>query len=488
MLVAFVALAACANRDDSASTTVTTATPSTDPPDTGAPDTGAPVTDPPDTETPDTGAPDTTDSGGEPGVFFGTLPSPCGPGDPALPASVAADENGGDVIRVAAASDKGAVAAPGLNAELYDAAVAFAGWCNAQGGIRGLPIEVVDADAKLFEVPAAMERVCAQAFAMVGGGWAFDDQQFPRFHECGMIDIAGFTVTTGKAMSDRMVQPMPNPSDAKNGNWFRWAAREHPSAVASFATLTGDIATTRLVEEQYVEMMGTIPEYQVVDRIVYNSAGEATWAPIVQRLKDKGVRAITFVGAPEMFALLLKAMDELGFRPELILQEASFYVDSLIAQAAEGAEGVIATTAYAPFEEADRFPGLASYLEMMAEHRPGGKVAGLGLQATSAYLLFAQSAAKCIDANGGVLTRSCVLAEAAAVSEWTGGGLHAPTVPGSNRPAQCSLLMEVVGGRWQRHWPALGSADDNGGGWHCDPANVIELTGDYGDVTIGRLP
>ncbi len=55
---------------------------------------------------------------------------------------------------------------------MYDAAVAFAQWCNEQGGIAGLPIEVIDGDAKLFEVPAAMERICDQAFAMVGGGWA----------------------------------------------------------------------------------------------------------------------------------------------------------------------------------------------------------------------------------------------------------------------------------------------------------------------------
>ena len=38
-------------------------------------------------------------------------------------------------------------------------------------------------------------RADANAFAMVGGGWAFDDQEFPRFHECGMIDVAGFVVT-----------------------------------------------------------------------------------------------------------------------------------------------------------------------------------------------------------------------------------------------------------------------------------------------------
>ncbi len=464
--------AACANRGDDTTATSAPTTP------TG---TAPSATEPGAT---DTTAPATVDSP----LMFGTLESPCGPGDPDRPARVAEDDNGGDVIRVATASDKGAPAAPGLNAELYDAAVAFAAWCNAQGGIRGLPIEVIDADAKLFEVPAVMERICAEAFAMVGGGVVFDDQQFPLFHECGMIDIAGYTVTAAKATSDQMVQPMPNPPDRKDSGWFHWAAQEYPDAVAHFATLTGDVLTTQVVEAQYVEMMEQIPG-EVVDRIVYNSAGEATWAPIVQRLKDRGVRAMTFVGAPEVLALLLKAMDELGYRPELIIQEASFYVDSLIRLGGSSAEGVVARTLYAPFEEADRYPGVAAYLDMMATYRPGGKVAGLGLQATSAYLLFAQSAARCLDTDDGVLTRACVLREAAAVNDWTGGGMHAPTNPGTNEPGRCTVLMQVVDGAWRRLFPEIGSPDDNYQGWHCSPDDqVLQLRGDYGDTTAGKRP
>lgn len=468
-LVLTLAAVSCANRGDDATSTTTAA------PAEAAPSTTSPS------------APGTTEVATP--EMFGTLESPCGPGDPQRPATVAEEDNGGDVIRVATASDKGALAAPGLNAELYDAAVAFAAWCNEQGGIRGLRLEVIDADAKLFEVPAVMERICAEAFAMVGGGVVFDDQEFPLFHECGMIDIAGYTVTAAKATSDGMVQPMPNPPNVKDAGWFHWAAEQYPDAVAHFATLTGDILTTQVVEAQYVEMMGTIPAFEIVDRIVYNSAGEATWAPIVQRLKDRGVRAMTFVGAPEVLALLLKAMDELGYRPELIIQEASFYVDSLIRQGGSSADGVIARTLYAPFEEADRYPGVAAYLDMMATHRPDGKVAGLGLQATSAYLLFAQSAGRCIDANNGVLTRACVLDEAAKVTDWTGGGMHAPTNPGTNQPGRCTVLMQVVDGTWRRLYPEIGSPDDTLGGWHCSPDDqVVQLQGDYGDTTAGKRP
>ena len=154
------------------------------------------------------------------GEMFGDLPSPCGPATDAGVPTIADGQNGGDTLKLGTANDHGYEGAPGLTVEMLDAAKAFAGWCNAQGGIRGLPIEVVDLDGKLFNVPPAMEQACSEVFAMVGGGWVFDDQMFPRFHECGMISFAGYTVSATAAMANGKVQPIPNPIDVKPARWF----------------------------------------------------------------------------------------------------------------------------------------------------------------------------------------------------------------------------------------------------------------------------
>jgi hypothetical protein len=138
-------------------------------------------------------------------------------------------------------------------------------------------------------------------------------------------------------------------------------------------------------------------------------------------------------------------------------------------------------TAYAPFEEADQFPGMRSYLDMMAEHNPGGKTAGLGLQATSAMLMFVTAANACLDENDNVLERECVLAAGKQINSWTGGGLHTETNPGGNLPPECGIIMGVEDGTWTRIFPELGSADDNGNGWHCDSPGRVEITGDFGD-------
>ena len=41
---------------------------------------------------------------------------------------------------------------------------------------------------------------------------------------------------------------------------------------------------------------------------------------------------------------------------------------------------------------------------------------------------------------------------------------------------------------WTRIFPELGSADDNGGGWHCDDPGYYEVAGDFGDATLGVDP
>ena len=471
-----VVLTACSNRGEN--TTPNTSASTEAPSDSTAPSTEAP-------------APEV--------ITFGDVESPCGPAPDGLTPTVADGEGGGatDVIKIAAASDKGNVAVPGLNAELYDATLAFAGWCNEQGGIAGLPLEVVDADAKLFEVPAQMENVCSNAFAMVGGGWAFDDQQFPRFHECDMIDFAGFTVSAAKSSSDGLVSAMPNPSNRKDAGWFKWATSVYPESMKAFGTVFSDITTAQIVEQQYIEAAEIVGGVTTVERITYNSLGETSWVPIAQKLKSSGVRALAFVGVPEVLPLLVKAMDEIGYRPDLIMADAGFYADVLIERGGSSVEGVVVRTAYALLEESDRVKAVRDYVDMVATYTNDGKISGLGMQGASAALLFASAARDCIESEG-VLSRACVMEAASKYTEWTGGGLHAPSQPGPGIPSPCYQMITVKDGAFTRLYPPIDptdadraivpSAEITADGWACDESTLVNLVGDYGDISAGKRP
>ena len=110
--------------------------------------TTAPATEAPATTTAPSGtdAPPSTDA--PTGAMFGTMESPCGPATDAGVPTIADGQNGGSTLKLGTQNDHGFEGAPGLTIEMLDAAKAFADWCNEQGGIRGLPLEVVDLDGK----------------------------------------------------------------------------------------------------------------------------------------------------------------------------------------------------------------------------------------------------------------------------------------------------------------------------------------------------
>ena len=82
-------------------------------------------------------------------------------------------------------------------------------------------------------------------------------------------------------------------------------------------------------------------------------------------------------------------MDEVGYRPELMLMETNLYDEGWVEAAGASADRVFVRTVFWPFEEADQNPATQQYLDLLEAQ--GGKVAELGVQAMSAWLLFAQS-------------------------------------------------------------------------------------------------
>jgi hypothetical protein len=165
---------------------------------------------------------------------------------------------------------------------------------------------------------------------------------------------------------------------------------------------------------------------------------------------------------------VLEAMERVGYRPQIILQGANFYDQNFADTAGDIAQNVHVRTAFTPFELADENQATADYLEMIDRFNPGGKTALLGMQAMSSYLLFAQSAAAC----GSELTRACLLEQASSVTEWTAGGLHAPTDPSTTTPAQCFAQLDVTGDGFVLNEELTAPTD---GIFNCEDDNVVDV-------------
>ena len=412
---------------------------------------------------------------------FGDLQDVCGPntGGGAVPDAGPEEIQGvsADAITLGTVSDPGFEGRPGLNIELHDAATAFAEWCNAAGGINGKQIDLNLRDAAISEYQPAMEQSCTEDFAIVGSG-AVQDNFWPSVGAaCDLIDIAAFSVTPEKAgvagqdpLETRSVQPVPNPVDEFPVGAALILDEAFPEAGARTAILNADLDTLVIQAARVQEAYESIG-FTIVHEATYNILGEANWAPFAAAIEQSGATLLSFVGEGENLALLQQALDEIGYDIEVTLQEANFYDQGYLEAAGAAAEGTYVRNAFWPFEEADANPATQQYIDHV--EAVDGKVALLGAQAWSAWLLFAQSARDCdMDDN---LTRSCVLEAAAAVTDWTGGGLHASSNPGENRGTDCTLVLQVQGEEFVRYAPT----DED---YACDPSYVAHLEADY---TVG---
>lgn len=425
------------------------------------------------------GGTDTTeDSDGAGAGDFGTLEGACGPneGGGAVPDAPPEEIQGisEDSIALGTVSDPGFEGRPGLNIELHDAAEAFAEWCNAAGGINGKQVDLTLYDAAINNYQPELERACETEFAIVGSG-AVQDNLWPTVGaECGLIDVAAFSVTPEKTgqtgddpLSTRTVSAVPNPSDTLPVAGSQALQDEFPGAADNTGVLNADLATL-VVQAERVTEGWEATGHTVVHTDVYNILGEANWTPFATALRDADVQFLSFVGEGENLALFQQSLQEVGFTPEVTYQEANFYAQSYLESAGDAADGTFVRLAIWPFEEAADNPATQLYLDALDE--TGGAFSELGARAMSSWLLFADLAATC-DRDDD-LTRTCVLEGAAATTEWDGGGLHTTTSPGTNAGTECVIVMQVQDGAFVRHTPTDGD-------YFCPENAVVDLTGDY---------
>lgn len=403
-----------------------------------------------------------TDGGAEEGMF-GDLASPCGPGD----ASGATDQGVTDgAIRIGYGDDAGFPSSPGLNQELSDAIETMIEWCNEQGGIAGRPIEGSYYDAKITEVNNAMTEACEQEFFLVGQGWSLDASQEQVRRACGMPTVPGFAVSPQFANGPDKFEPSPVPADYTNASSAYQLAEMYPEKAAKAAIVYANYSATIDTRDKARSAYPAAGWTWIGCDQEYNIQGEADWRPIAQNLKNCGAELVYFVGSPNPnFRNLLEASDQVEYRPTWLV-DTNFYDEAFRDWNVNGyADDVYTRTSYIPFEEAELNPATAQYLALI--EAANGRTSLLGMQAASAFLLWATAAEAC----GSDLTRQCVLDELAAITEWTGGGLHAPADPGENLPGDCGVLLTLDGTSFVRVTP------EDEGTYDCDPRYAAPVDG-----------
>ncbi|HLV73599.1 MAG TPA: ABC transporter substrate-binding protein [Vulgatibacteraceae bacterium] len=366
---------------------------------------------------------------------FGTLPSPCGPGD----AKGATDQGvTDDAITIGFGDDRGFPSAPGLSKEMGDAVAAMIEWCNEQGGINGRKIKGNQYDAAYMQSAKVVQESCKKDFFLVGQGFAMDESAEQHRVACKLPTVAGFTIGPNAAMGPMKYEAVPYPVDLLNIGGLRIAEKLFPDFKEKTDILLSTspaVSTGTSKIEGAMKKMGAEP---LKCGVRLNDKGESSYMPFAEKIKECGAKYLWSNESPDpgQFSLL-ETFERAGLEPKYVF-EATWYSQQVAQWNKSGAgDGLHVGMIFQPLENADKVPAVKQYKELVEARK--GKVALLGMQATSSFLLWAQSAQKC----GSDLTRQCVINELSKVKEWTGGGLHAPTNPGDNKPSNCSLMVKL---------------------------------------------
>ncbi|TDC53707.1 hypothetical protein E1281_17330 [Actinomadura sp. KC345] len=392
---------------------------------------------------------------------FGTLPSPCGPGD-----AKGATEQGvtDDQITIGFGDDRGFPSAPGLSKEMGDAVGAMIEWCNDQGGINGRTIKGNQYDAAYSQSAKVMQESCKQDFMLVGQGYAMDEAAEQHRVACKLPTVAGFTVGPNAAMGPMKYEAVPYPVDMMNIAGLRIAEQLFPDFKEKTDVL---LSTSPAVSAGTNKITGAMKEVGMEPMdcgVRLNDKGESSYMPFAEKIKDCGAKYLWSSDSPDpgQFSLL-ESVERAGATPKYVF-EATWYGEMVSKWNGSGAgDGLHIGMIFQPLENAGEVPAVKQYVDLVSAK--DGKVALLGMQAASAFLLWAQSAQKC----GSDLTRQCVINELSKVHEWTGGGLHAPTDPGNNKPASCGLMVKLTKNEYEQIHPK------NTGEFQCGPEFVVEI-------------
>jgi ABC-type branched-subunit amino acid transport system substrate-binding protein len=397
---------------------------------------------------------------------FGDMASPCGEAE----GTNAAGTDPGvtaDSITIAYGDDAGYQAAPGLNKEMSDAIKAMIDWCNEQGGINGREVKGNYYDAAILNVNNAMTEACqGNNFFLVGQGWSLDASQEAVRLGCGLPSVPTYTVSPQFAHGKLMYQPTPNPVDKMSIPAAFQMAQAFPTETKKAAVMYANYSATIDSTEKW-QISSEQAGWEYLDcPQQYAIGGESDWKPFVQRLKDCGAEVVYFSGSPyPNFENVLDAAAQIGYSPKW-MTEANFYDQKFADWNVSGnADNVYVRMAYFPFEQANEVPAVQQYLDIV--EGSGGGTSLLGMQATAAFLLWAQATQEC----GADLSRDCVLQNLSQVTDYTAGGLQAPADVGQNIPSDCGMTLQMTGSSYEQVFP------ETIGEMGCDTSYLVDLTG-----------
>lgn len=394
---------------------------------------------------------------------FGTLGQVCGPGHATGKTAVGVTDTS---IRLATVADVGASISPGLDKPFWDSSTAFVDWCNAAGGILGRKLILDKRDSALTDYPPVVAESCKVDFAMVGGQAVLDDTGLSTRLKCGLPDIAPYIFGPNSVNAPRKAAAFPTPNDQVFLGGVYHFFQTYPGIAKHVGAVFPNGVTGNQQEKIFTEGLKAIGAH-LVDVVQYNSTEQTSWAPIVESLKNAGVKLLLVDGDLPPTASLEAAMQTAGWWPEVQIMPPHIYATAFLQMLSIVPKNFYVYTPIVPIEDASKNPPTARYIEIVHKYVPSAQVGFPGIESFSAWLMFAEAAKAC----GSALTHGCLMSEIEKITAWTGGGLTSTVDPAANLMPTCYVVLQVVGTvghfKFRRYEPSTG--------FDCSPKNAPHI-------------
>jgi len=372
--------------------------------------------------------------------------------------AAAADCHGGatdvgvtaDEIRVAAmVTASGPL--PGATEGQYRGAAAYIAKVNAEGGVCGRTIKIVEGDDGLDPQRARAEflRLEPQVFAFVGSLAVADSGYVDLAASTGVPYVGTFVDPSGRAAEN--VVPHADPNRASTGPYV-YFKQQYPN-VNNVAFLYADVGGVRDNTPAVLE-----PLKRVGYNIVYNSGTQTTspdYTAEVINMQRAGTQMVyLFAFEVNMHVRMARNMRQQNFEPTLKVANIGYnsQLIKLLGDVANGWISPIPHQAMLDDSEPGKTPTLQEFLTWNNQVFPGAQIDLFPVNGWAAAALFVRG----LKEAGADLTRARIIDIINKIPEDDGAGMVGTLYPAQRLGTRCFIIERVQDQKWVRDYPASG--------------------------------
>jgi ABC-type branched-subunit amino acid transport system substrate-binding protein len=335
---------------------------------------------------------------------------------------------------------------PGLFQGAVIGTQAVVAYQNSLGGMFGRTFKLVVRDDQLDTGQNRTNTIdlLNKVFAFVGSFSLYDDAAAKEIEQSGIVDTT-YSLNPGRRALPNNFSPASAPPRGAPTGQFNYFKKRFPDAITKVGTLYTELAKPS--HDDYKAAAQSVGYRYVYERPI--QATETDFTADVVRMRQQGVKFVFLIAVDEKtVARVAKAMAQQSFKPEAFVVGGPAYHPNTIPLAGAAVEGMYNAQPYAMFdgEDAAYVPEVKLFNEWLQKVKPGYKPDLFAAYGWAAGRLFFQA----LEAAGPKAKRADVLAALKKIDRYDDHGMLAETGPATKRPAECFIVTQVKGGKWQR--------------------------------------